>query len=694
MDTIKHEKIAVDYFCNLTDLNNIINDLRYVTHMNCLRKCCILPNTLEALNDEQLTNYANFLLNYFESYLSDFEEILRDCETTLIDDKLQFFNDVIYSILNYTHNSTFFCQEFHKQDGLKFVFIYLTILINRTLRIETKNFFTKQAERLAGILFNLSKFRDFYKEEWKELNIFKFLCEIINIVLIENLELFSEVYIVFVTTIAFIYEEGELICLTDVQQGISQISELVGRCALCLSKGEASRKEYKSMNDHEIRFVAHYLDNGWNIIELLECLFRYSIVDHLKWDMYENMRDNLKAIIFYGNDFEIDYALKLLYQLCFDDRVAEDLYRDTELKKYLFSLKENKTKESLLVSCTGIILLSETKPKKNLNTPNGLLQNGHISYNDLNESQKKDITTESYDKTTNQYENPRPKTPLIPPVQDKDMPISKHIMISYNSSSKETCLMIKKELEKNGFKTWIDAETINGSSLESMTKAIEESHCVLMCMTENYKQNSNCRLEAEYSVNLNKPIIPIILEKEYIPDGWLGVILGSKIFIDFTKYSFEECFKRLYREINYLVRTGKIPLPPKEETKVEKLNRTMSISPIVDSFPVVASISIPSSNHHLVPQFLINSTALIEKTKKDVRNWSEEDVNEWIKENKFDKEIVKTVFPCSGEHLSQMYEMYQNIPEYFYNSLNFNKNVYLKDLVHFSSELKKLFNNS
>lgn len=41
-----------------------------------------------------------------------------------------------------------------------------------------------------------------------------------------------------------------------------------------------------------------------------------------------------------------------------------------------------------------------------------------------------------------------------------------------------------------------------------------------MGMTEKYKLSANCRLEAEYSVNLNKPIVPLILQKDYKPDGW------------------------------------------------------------------------------------------------------------------------------------------------------------------------------
>jgi hypothetical protein len=59
--------------------------------------------------------------------------------------------------------------------------------------------------------------------------------------------------------------------------------------------------------------------------------------------------------------------------------------------------------------------------------------------------------------------------------------------------SRDLCLQIKTEIENLGLKVWIDIEAISGSSLESMANAIEDSICVLMCMTEKYKQSANCR---------------------------------------------------------------------------------------------------------------------------------------------------------------------------------------------------------
>ncbi len=100
----------------------------------------------------------------------------------------------------------------------------------------------------------------------------------------------------------------------------------------------------------------------------------------------------------------------------------------------------------------------------------------------------------------------------------------KHIMISYNRDTRDLCLRIKEDLEKSGFRVWIDVEEIHGSSLESMAHAVENSLCVLMCMTEKYKMSPYCRAEAEYTFQLGRPFVPLIMQDNYKPDGWLGKI--------------------------------------------------------------------------------------------------------------------------------------------------------------------------
>ena len=40
--------------------------------------------------------------------------------------------------------------------------------------------------------------------------------------------------------------------------------------------------------------------------------------------------------------------------------------------------------------------------------------------------------------------------------------------------------------------------------------------------------------EAEYTYRLQKDIIPLLLQPHYAPDGWLGMLAGTKLYFDFS----------------------------------------------------------------------------------------------------------------------------------------------------------------
>ena len=39
--------------------------------------------------------------------------------------------------------------------------------------------------------------------------------------------------------------------------------------------------------------------------------------------------------------------------------------------------------------------------------------------------------------------------------------------------------------------------------------------------------------EAEYTYKLQKPVIPLLLQDGYVPDGWLGAFVGTRLHFDF-----------------------------------------------------------------------------------------------------------------------------------------------------------------
>jgi len=126
---------------------------------------------------------------------------------------------------------------------------------------------------------------------------------------------------------------------------------------------------------------------------------------------------------------------------------------------------------------------------------------------------------------------------------------SQHIMFSYNHDSKELVNQICQYLQNSGYRTWMDIDGMHGSTLDCMAHAVEQSYLVIICMSEKYKQSPNCQSEAEYAYRLKKPFVPILLQSKYKPDGWLGMLLGTRLYIDFTKNDFESNYKKLVKEI-------------------------------------------------------------------------------------------------------------------------------------------------
>jgi hypothetical protein len=126
---------------------------------------------------------------------------------------------------------------------------------------------------------------------------------------------------------------------------------------------------------------------------------------------------------------------------------------------------------------------------------------------------------------------------------------SQHIMFSYNHDSKDLVNKICQYLQNSGYRTWMDIDDMHGSTLDCMAHAVEQSCIIIICMSEKYKQSPNCQSEAEYAYRLKKPFVPILVQSKYKPDGWLGMLLGTKLYVDFTKSDFDSNYKKLVREI-------------------------------------------------------------------------------------------------------------------------------------------------
>jgi hypothetical protein len=108
-----------------------------------------------------------------------------------------------------------------------------------------------------------------------------------------------------------------------------------------------------------------------------------------------------------------------------------------------------------------------------------------------------------------------------------------HIMLSYNWDYQQTIKRINTGLKERGYEVWIDIEKMRGSTVEAMADAVEG--CAAMCygISRGYKESANCRLEAQYAYQREKEMVPLMMEEGYRPNGWLGMMLGVRLYYVF-----------------------------------------------------------------------------------------------------------------------------------------------------------------
>ena len=233
-----------------------------------------------------------------------------------------------------------------------------------------------------------------------------------------------------------------------------------------------------------------------------------------------------------------------------------------------------------------------------------------------------------------------------------------HVMISYQWDSQEVLFEVKNRLQASGHRVWMDMEQMGGSTLETMAKAVENSSVVLICVSERYKESPNCRSEAEYTYKLGKDIIPLMMQRNYKPDGWLGMLLGTKFWIDFhSKHLIEKGVTKLIKQLGGRGKDVDATDGPSE--------------PVVQAVQADIVATSPSS--------------------LAVSTWTNEEVKQWFKEIGLEKVCKKYISEMNGQSLTGLQQLREECPEYFYRCLERDLNLKnILDVLKFTKELRKL----
>ncbi|KAK3098736.1 hypothetical protein FSP39_022570 [Pinctada imbricata] len=369
---------------------------------------------------------------------------------------------------------------------------------------------------------------------------------------------------------------------------------------------------------------------GFSVHELVDGLANFAKNDNNKYLLMDmKALDLLRRIIMKGSIIEQTAVAKALWELAFLKKNREIILKDKELYKLLQKLKTHDVEE-LKNAADGACFVIDQK--------------------DAPAAVKKE-----------------------PPKSAKR---DGHIMISYNWADQKVLIRIKEWLMKDGFNVWMDIENMEGSLLESMARGIENASVVLLCYSEKYKDSQNCRTEAEYTYKLKKETIPLRMQTNYAPDGWLGILIGSKLFYDFSgvKYPIESKYKELLRALN---NQDSIPEEPTAISKLQSATAAMSLmGPVKSSAP--ASQPLPA-NVHTRPHPPTVNTA----------RWTKEDISRWLKDNRL--ETFSGLKSLSGEQIAFLYKMFYRAPESFYRCIQEKLGMKsLEELMRFSDAIESL----
>ena len=233
-----------------------------------------------------------------------------------------------------------------------------------------------------------------------------------------------------------------------------------------------------------------------------------------------------------------------------------------------------------------------------------------------------------------------------------------HVMISYQWDSQDVLIEVKNRLQASGYRVWMDLEQMGGSTLEAMAKAVENASAVLVCVSQRYKESPNCRSEAEYAYQLRKDIIPLMMQRNYKADGWLGMLVGTKLWIDFqSKHVIEAGARKLIKELGVRGRDVDMTDGPSE--------------PVVRAVQADVVLSPPST--------------------PAVAGWTNKEVKQWLKEIGLEKVCKEEISEMNGQTLIDLQQLRGECPEYFYRCLEQNLNLRnMFDIFKFRMELNKL----
>jgi len=147
-------------------------------------------------------------------------------------------------------------------------------------------------------------------------------------------------------------------------------------------------------------------------------------------------------------------------------------------------------------------------------------------------------------------------------------------MLSYNWESKEVVKSLITTIRQSGFEVWVDDEQMlgYGDINDGMADAVENCKLMVAVVSEKYKLSKNCRRELEYADNKNKPFVIVKKDAGYEPNGWLGLMMGKKLYHCLDPNNLQQSCE----DVVHAIRTNVKKSPSGDQVIASKLEGTSS----------------------------------------------------------------------------------------------------------------------
>lgn len=133
-----------------------------------------------------------------------------------------------------------------------------------------------------------------------------------------------------------------------------------------------------------------------------------------------------------------------------------------------------------------------------------------------------------------------------------------HIMLSYQWNKQDLVEKVYRGLRSHGINAWMDIHGgVKGNINDSMAQGVDGAAVICCFMTADYFGSRNCKKELNYADAQTKVIVPLMCEKGFKAQGWLGVITAGLLWIDFREGTvFENSLESLAKEIINSLESG------------------------------------------------------------------------------------------------------------------------------------------